>query len=563
MHNGIKKPKVAILGEFDSTPYTGNLYRRSGNAPYIELTNNTNNLPFFDLIGFLNGYGTETGKTLNDVLNDNKPAGMNTLTASFAYGYFGTTTRSARFMLTSNVTFNLASTGTNPEASREMFGFDGTETATGGNNSFTIVANKPWKRGVFQTNFDTVGGLKIGMPAGPQNVSTSFQYTSASGTMFNMNAATRLFPNGSTLTNGVTLSDFTINTTISAVTDSNATVVYKIVNTGTSGGNTYFDLTYSNGAPLDFTNDFSNNGFSANSTTFSATVLADTGAETVTDVVPTSRRVQNLIVWMRTRGSVADADDIYASNCLETLEANAETNGTATDMTCVLEEDGRVSFNFANGSSNSAYLFTGITAAGKKFLKRLGFDGDESIKPTTSGARQIKANNRAPCVLATNRGYVEMRRMVDGRDEFTIMADGSVVSSGLMPIRGWDLTIRLAGPAHGYDTDLERHLRQWWNHARRGLTIYPSFGDPDNPGKGGNDTRRHLDILDLEYGAPIENTSYTTEAEHSANHFGKRTGGRLLVHRHPSDSQRRNEKYSGQLDIHQDIQLRVLDDPTR
>ena len=138
-----------------------------------------------------------------------------------------------------------------------------------------------------------------------------------------------------------------------------------------------------------------------------------------------------------------------------------------------------------------------------------------------------------------------------------------MVSGGLAPIKGWRLIVRVTGPAHGYTADRERHLRNWWQYARRGLTLYPTFGDSENNGNGGNDTRRHVDLVGL-YGTTNRHTLFqTVEADESANHFGKRVGGRLLVRRHPSDQQARREDYTFELDIHQDIMFRLLDDTSR
>ena len=274
------------------------------------------------------------------------------------------------------------------------------------------------------------------------------------------------------------------------------------------------------------------------------------------DGIDTARRVQNLPTYLRVRGSVGDADDIYNGKCLEDWEHTAGN----TSASLVLEEDGRVSINYP---SNFSYDEVNTNSAlGKSLLLRLGFDGTETETTTFGDNRQLRATNPAPCAM-TSRGYVELRRETLGRDDFSIMADGSVISAGLAPIKGWSLLIRVTGPAHGYSVNRERHLREWWKHARRGLTIYPTFGDPDNNGDGGNDTRRHVNIETI-YGTADRHTLFqTVEADESAHHYGKRVGGRLLVRRHPADAQERRESYSGEIDMHQDIRLRLLDDPTR
>lgn len=432
MSHIIKKPKLAILGEFDATEYVGALYER--NDFELEGVLNTDSVPHFDIIAFLNGYGSADGQDLNSVLDDNKPATFSTFTSGLNEdGYF---------YLEGDVDFDWFDVL--PD-NREKFGFTGDETTSLVSGSFIMTATNRWKRGVFE--------IERGGPS------------------------TKL---------GLGLS---------------------------SGGTNW-------------------------------------------DAIPIARRVQNLPTYLRVRGSTGDADDVYSGKCLEDWEHTAGN----TYMSIVLEEDGRVSFNYP-----SAYPYDNINAngaTGESLLLRLGFDGTETEATTFGSYVQLRGTNPAPCVLTT-RGYVELRREVSGRDDYTIMADGSTVSGGLAPIKGWRVVVRVTGPAHGYSADRERHLREWWRYARRGLTLYPTFGDPDNDGNGGNDTRRHVDLVSL-YGTSSRHTLFqTVEADESTNHFGKRVGGRLLVRRHPQDQQARREDYAYELDIHQDIMLRLSDDPAR
>lgn len=520
MTHKIKKPEIAILGEFDGTPYVGTLWTRNSNA--VTGVVMTDSVPHFDIIAYLNGYGTRSGKDLKALVSASKPSGFTSLTCGID--------SDNKFFLEGSHTFGLATTGTNPNASRDMFGFTGSETVTG-SGPYRLTASGRWKRGVFQTDYDTVGGLKIAT-TGTATMTMSFESQDsgpASGQV------TITFGNFS----GGNINDLQVGGTVEAVSSGTS---YTIAGFTTDSGGNRVGVIVTSGSPVDVGPAYQ--------------AVYTTGV--VTDVVPSNRRVQNLVTWLRLRSFESDADDNYSNLCLEDFEAVAGN----TELTYVLEEDGRVSVNYDSSQTNYGTV-SSIQTVGQSLFLRLGFDGTETETTTTTNHRQIRATNRAPCVLPTGRAYVELRREVTGRDDYTIMADGSTVASGLSPIRGWFILVRVFGPAHGYSTDQERHLRAWWSYARRGLTIYPSFGDPDNAGKGGNDTRRHVDLVGL-YGTTGRHTLFqTVEAEESANHHGRRIGGRLLVRRHPTDQQARREQYSGDIDIHQEIRFRVLDDPSR
>lgn len=520
MTHKIKKPEIAILGEFDSNPYVGTVWTRNGNA--VTVQSMTDSKPQSDIIAFLNGYGSKHGQDLKNLVSSSRPSSFSSLTCGID--------SDNKFFVEGSHTFGLATTGTNPNASREMFGFTGSESVTG-SGPYRLTASGRWKRGVFQTDFDTVGGLKIA--------------ESGSATMSMFFSSQTLGPGSGQVTitfggfSGGNINDLQVGGSVEAVS---AGITYTIAGFVLDSAGNRTSVIVTSGSAVNV------------GPSYQATYTT----ETITDIVPSNRRVQNLVTWLRSRNTETDADNIYKNLCLEDFEGLAGN----TNLTYVLEEDGRVSVNYDSSQTNYGTV-TSIQTVGQSLFLRLGFDGTETESTTTANHRQIKAANRAPCVLPTGRAYVELRREVSGRDDYTIMADGSVIASGLSPIRGWFILARVFGPAHGHSTDQERHLRAWWSYARRGLTIYPSFGDPDNPGKGGNDTRRHIDSVGL-YGTTERHTLFqTVEAEEAANHHGRRIGGRLLVRRHPTDQQARREQYSGDIDIHQEIRFRVLDDPSR
>ena len=258
-------------------------------------------------------------------------------------------------------------------------------------------------------------------------------------------------------------------------------------------------------------------------------------------------RVQCLPVWVRERGQMNDADDIYSGLTLEDLDPDTQSRW-------LVEADGRVSVSF--------FLDGGYEILNSAWWRRLGGDGTETpVSEFGTGRHRLTTANPAPCFLASRRGYVNLRRRTTMRDSRQMMTDGSIVSASMPVVRGWDLTLRLEGPAQGFDRDHEDHLRAWWDHARGPLTLYPAWGDGDYA-PGAMDTRRHVDRLSVDTSARY--TSFQTAGADSPDvHFSKRQGGRLLVRLHPSDDQNRRERYELQKDVHQDVVFRLTDDTSR
>ena len=285
-------------------------------------------------------------------------------------------------------------------------------------------------------------------------------------------------------------------------------------------------------------------------------------------------RVQSLMTYMRSRGVVEDADNSWSDEkpgdvpplgfCLERRVQNNQN--PTPDFRAMVEADGRISFNYANTGSPSASTsdgwFSGDSVR-RRFAVRLGFDLTETAVAAPGNRLTLTANNPAPCVLALDRGYVKLRRTVRNRDDYAQMSDGSIVSAGLAPVRGWEATLRVVGPAYGFDASLEQHLRDWWQHSRRGLTLYPQWGDADYS-LGAIDLRRNVtpQFMIETLGA---NRGYTTgvslEAYVAESNYAKRKGGRLFLRQTRSRTYR--EDYKTELDCYQDIELQLQDDPTR
>ena len=256
-------------------------------------------------------------------------------------------------------------------------------------------------------------------------------------------------------------------------------------------------------------------------------------------------RVQSLPTWIRERGAEGDADDIYSGLTVEDADPQTEAHW-------LVEVDGRVSVNYFEDE--------GFTLGSNfEFWRLIGGTGEETPVAAVDGRKTLTTTHRAPCFLALDRPYVSLRRMTEGRDSYVMMTDGGVVSAGLPPVQYWELVVRVTGPAHGPTKDQERHLRNWWGHVRRKVTLYPQWGSLDSAG-GSIDVRRHRDELSV-LSSERYSTFSTVEADDDTSHYGKRRGGRLLLNRAPRDSQSRAEAYSGQLDTHQDIEMTFVDRP--
>ena len=525
--NIIKKPRLAILGTFDATSYTGNLWDRHGSG-VTNFTTSVNALPngesHFDIIAFLNGYGSRSGDDLNSLWDISSLSQVTNISSGID--------ENGRFYLMANKPIKITTSATD---NRAKFGYAGTETSVDqGGGVYHLTATNRWQRGVFEIDIKTgQEGLSI------THVTGSVNFTADDSPPRYDYSTTRVALR-------FTLSEMNVS-------QSNAIQAGDIwqdfdgleweveSNTAMSGGSFIVFNAFGH-----------SQAFPTDNTIYQIT-------QDVSDIIPHSIRAQNLPTLLRKRGYVGGLDDIYQTNCLENSDFVS-----GKKIRWILEADGKVSVNFEKDLVPFE-TFINATATGKALLKRLGFDSTETyVEDVVGGISRIKANNVAPCVLIADRGYTELRREVTGRDEFSMMANGSVVSSGLLPVKGWRLVMRVLGPAYGYLQNRELHLQRWWKYARSGLTIYPSFGDGDRPLTGGNDTRRHIDLIEIfDAQSYAERLIETPDADRQENHFGKRVGGRLLVRRHPADAQARRESYSGDLDVFQEISFRLLDDPSR
>jgi len=278
------------------------------------------------------------------------------------------------------------------------------------------------------------------------------------------------------------------------------------------------------------------------------------------------QKIQSLTTWMRKRGVPGDGDDVFAVTCLEhAANSGAAASNQPTASRFLVEADGRVTWCYPASGQKTTAAERFNTPDKQSFWAMLGGDLSES-QVVTGNYACLTTARPAPSFLALPLGYVELRRTTRLRDNFAMMADGSVVSAGLPPVQGWSMKLRVVGPTFGYDENQEEHLRRFWAHTRRGLTFYPQWGSGINASTGSMEMRRHLDpssVLDV-YGSnsPFAQRLYTTEAGDASGFYGKRSGGRLLLRRADAGGTI-TESYSSKLDAFQDIELKLTDDPSR
>lgn len=278
------------------------------------------------------------------------------------------------------------------------------------------------------------------------------------------------------------------------------------------------------------------------------------------------QKVQSLTTWMRKRGVTSDADDQFATSCVE----NAANSGmVAANLPAksrfIVEPDGRVTWCFPETGQKTTAAERFTTQDAQSFWSMLGGDLTE-VRAVAGNYGSLTTARPAPSFLALPLGYVEMRRTTRLRDNFAMMADGSIVSAGLPPVQGWSMKLRVVGPTFGYDENQEEHLRRFWAHTRRGLTFYPQWGSGIDASTGAIEMRRHLDpssVLDV-YGSnsPFAQRLHTTEAGDASGFYGKRSGGRLLLRRVDAGGTI-TESYPSKLDAFQDIEMKLTDDPSR
>ncbi|BAQ84332.1 hypothetical protein [uncultured Mediterranean phage uvMED] len=428
----LRRPLPALLGEFDASPYAGEVFNRTENGVFTVSSIPSTAGRYWDLIAFLNGYGSRNGQTMEDLAAATW-GGAHPIT-------FGIDS-SDKFFVETKEDFTLSLQANDwSDLGFNRIDTRATSIVRAGVTYFRVTATNPWRRGVFQL----ASGMSVTRHAAQGDVMES--------------------------------------------------ILWELP------------------------------------------------------------RVQSLPTFLRERGAVGDADDVWSGNTLEDFDSQASARW-------IVEPDGRVTVNYYE---NSGF---GFEPKGTDLWYRLGGDGLEAAVSAYGGRKNLTTRNPAHCVLVSRKGYVNLRRETQMRETRQMMTDGSIVSSGLPVLRGWRLTLRLDGPAQGAALDQETHVRRWWTHSRRTLTLYPSFGDADRPrherdGCGGVDTRRHINYLEPRAWERYT-LSHTAGAEDPDVIYYKRQGGRLLVRLNPTDEQSRREAYEESKDVHQDIDFILSDDPSR
>ena len=530
----IKKPRPALLTSFDSEPFSGELWK--WNSPYgsdrTEIAPLANGELYPDLIAFLNGYGSRDGTDLNSILDDKKGS-LSSLTC-------GIDNNNKFFFRTNTANFKFSIPLYNLGDHRDLFGFTGHEQTVADGSTYKLTATNDWQRGIIEFNSaqytsNGVQGLHVSTFTTEYIVSNGYHDGGQSGSQ-------RLIFNASDMP-AATYASLTSNHIVKDSDDQWFRVSGGADYTSYPGLNYYLLLMQ----PIGHSNFAQSQLFWHDGTPF--------------DILNNLKTVkQSLITWIRKRGSENDRDDRFDGKCLEDFEHEA-----GNELACwVVRPDGKVS---AHGKWNHIVtygLIYEVTENGKALLKELGFTENASENNGLFLGRNSQLPSSigefpAPSVLTSDSGYVELRRETTFRDDLSIMADGTVISSGLEPLRGWTMTLRISGPALGFNKNREELLRQWFARFEGGVTFYPTFGDALKS-HGGIETRRHISLEDLTFTTLRFNKYHTVEAELSSAHHGNRVGGRLILRRDPQDSQDRLEVYETALELFQDINIKFLDD---
>lgn len=257
-------------------------------------------------------------------------------------------------------------------------------------------------------------------------------------------------------------------------------------------------------------------------------------------------RVQNLVVWLRERGEVGDADDVYAGLTLEDADV--------TFSTYVVEADGRVSRCGLTGTFS--YLVDSLRVMlGSRRDPRLETDPPDGYAADTSyvvGPLTVRtgADPAAPFLVAHS---AELRRLDEKAADAAVALSGQQRAVPRTHVRGWEVRMQTLGPALGPTRD-QSQARRAFNAAATGMvTLYPAWGAVC-------ETRRHRPAWRAGEG-DVETLLWTAAAEHPDNWYGPRRGGRLICRRDPDDQLATTvEAYTTAVDAVQVATLRLIDD---
>lgn len=219
-------------------------------------------------------------------------------------------------------------------------------------------------------------------------------------------------------------------------------------------------------------------------------------------------RAQGVVQLLRARGTIADADDTNAADCIEALD-NAANDAVLKRIRWYIGADGYVHRTRPTGVSAAPTWQT--TDAAKALRRELGFTGDEA-ETTVSGLEVLKAS--LPALITPSRPF---ERLLNGNrwtGDAVELTDGAVAMCTIANRATYELTFLLDGPADCID-QAQLFALEWLPQMPPGAkcSIYQDWGDG----------RRTLRPRDVDASQPAYSLLYTSEKR------GER--GRLLVRR--------------------------------
>lgn len=200
---------------------------------------------------------------------------------------------------------------------------------------------------------------------------------------------------------------------------------------------------------------------------------------------------QDLIVAIRERGVVNDADDVNSTNCLEKLDLDANT--ASTYIKWYINDNGHVECMYSNAVGDVAWVST-------TFRDRLGFSGNES--PSGTLTRTLTADYPLPGALYPSRPYQEHHMQTQNVSQSRRKIGGGYASnfigSYVQSILLFDLDALLD------EVDLYRHFtNNFISYIGSGerIAFYQNVGD----------SRRSLITSGINLNQPAYDLLYTSE----------------------------------------------------
>ena len=200
---------------------------------------------------------------------------------------------------------------------------------------------------------------------------------------------------------------------------------------------------------------------------------------------------QDLIVAIRERGVVNDADDVNSTNCLEKLDLDANT--ASTYIKWYINDNGHVECMYSNAVGDVAWVST-------TFRDRLGFSANES--PSGTLTRTLTADYPLPGALYPSRPYQEHHMQTQNVSQSRRKIGGGYASnfigSYVQSILLFDLDALLD------EVDLYRHFtNNFISYIGSGerIAFYQNVGD----------SRRSLITSGINLNQPAYDLLYTSE----------------------------------------------------